>query len=43
MPTPEHYLPVLYVTGSLSENEAAMVVWDGIDLASISMTTVRVG
>jgi 4,5-DOPA dioxygenase extradiol len=43
IPTPEHYLPLLYILGVQHADEAATIVCDGIDLASISMLSVRVG
>lgn len=43
IPTPEHYLPLLYVLGAQQDNEAASVLTDGIDLGSISMLSVAVG
>ena len=43
VPTPEHYLPLLYVVGTQFDHEPATVVSDGIDLGSISMMTVRIG
>ena len=43
IPTPEHYLPLLYVLGAQREDESASILIDGIDLASISMLSVVVG
>jgi 4,5-DOPA dioxygenase extradiol len=43
MPTPEHYLPLLYVIGAAREEDPIEVLTDGIDLASISMLSVVVG
>jgi 4,5-DOPA dioxygenase extradiol len=42
-PTPEHYLPLLYVIGAQLEHEAVAFPVAGIDLGSISMLTVAVG
>jgi 4,5-DOPA dioxygenase extradiol len=42
-PTPEHYLPLLYVAGSQAAGEAVSVPVDGIDLGSISMLTAVIG
>jgi 4,5-DOPA dioxygenase extradiol len=42
-PTPEHYLPLLYVLGAQSPDEAASFPVEGIDGGSISMLSVRVG
>ncbi|MBL8549277.1 MAG: 4,5-DOPA dioxygenase extradiol [Hyphomonadaceae bacterium] len=43
IPTPEHYLPLLYVLGARGENEAPHFFTDRIDLASVSMLGVRFG
>lgn len=43
VPTPEHYLPLLYVLGMQREDEPASFPTSGIDLGSISMLSVRVG
>ncbi len=43
VPTPEHYLPLLYVLGAKGEDEAASIPVDGIDLGSISMLCVQLG
>ena len=43
VPTPEHYLPLLYVLGAQRDDEAASIVVDGIQNASISMQAVMVG
>jgi 4,5-DOPA dioxygenase extradiol len=43
VPTPEHYLPLLYVAGAQGEGEAVSIPVDGIDLGSISMLTAVVG
>ena len=37
IPTPEHYLPALYVMGAQREDDALTIVTDGIELGSISM------
>ncbi len=37
VPTPEHYLPMLYIAGARRKDDALSVITDGIDLASISM------
>jgi 4,5-DOPA dioxygenase extradiol len=42
VPTPEHYLPLLYVLGSRRPGEAARITPTGFDLATISMTGVVV-
>ena len=40
VPTPEHYLPLLYVLGARRPGDAARVLTDGIELGSISMLSV---
>jgi 4,5-DOPA dioxygenase extradiol len=42
VPTPEHFLPLLYVLGAKREGEAVTVFNDTVQ-SSISMTSVRVG
>jgi len=43
IPTPEHYLPLLYVLGARHPGEAASIPLSGFDLGTISMTAVQVG
>lgn len=43
IPTPEHYLPLLYIAGLQYEDESASFPIQGIDLGTISMLSVRVG
>lgn len=43
VPTPEHYLPLLYVLGARGEDEAVTFPVSGIDGGSVSMLSVRVG
>jgi 4,5-DOPA dioxygenase extradiol len=43
VPTPEHYLPLLYVLGLRREGEPVSFPVEGIDGGSVSMLTVRVG
>ena len=43
VPTPEHYLPLLYVMGARREGEPVSFPVEGIDGGSVSMLTVRVG
>ena len=43
IPTPEHYLPLLYVIGLQGEHEPIALPVDGIQNASISMLTAVVG
>lgn len=42
-PTPEHYLPLLYVLGLRDESDAVTFPVDGFDGGSISMTAVQIG
>jgi 4,5-DOPA dioxygenase extradiol len=42
-PTPEHYLPLLYVLGLRRRNEKISFPVQGVDGGSISMLTVQVG
>ncbi|MBT9431503.1 4,5-DOPA dioxygenase extradiol [Candidatus Sodalis endolongispinus] len=42
-PSPEHFLPLLYVLGSRIDDEPVSVPVDGITLGSISMLSVQVG
>ena len=43
VPTPDHYLPLLYVAGLRRADDDLGVLVDGVSLGSISMTAVRVG
>ena len=43
VPTPEHFLPLLYVAGTRADGEAISIAIDGIELGSVSMTTVVIG
>ena len=43
IPTPEHYLPLLYVLGVAQEREPVRFPVDGVDGGSISMLAVQVG
>ena len=42
-PTPDHYLPLLYILGARHPGEPATFPVEGIDGGSVSMLTVRVG
>jgi 4,5-DOPA dioxygenase extradiol len=42
-PTPEHYLPLLYVLGACREGDAIAFPIEGVDGGSVSMLAVRVG
>jgi 4,5-DOPA dioxygenase extradiol len=43
VPTPDHFLPLLYVLGTRASGEAARVVHTGYELGSISLTALQVG
>ena len=43
VPTPEHYLPLLYVAALQGDDEPLSFVVDGYDLGSVSMLTVAAG
>ncbi len=43
IPTPEHYLPLLYVLGTRGPGEALTFPLEGVDGGSISMLAVQVG
>jgi 4,5-DOPA dioxygenase extradiol len=43
IPTPDHYLPLLYVIATAQEREAITFPVEGVDGGSISMLAVRVG
>jgi len=43
VPTPEHYLPLMYVLGSRRPGDAAAIPVTGFDLGTISMTAVVLG
>ena len=43
VPTPEHYLPLLYVLGASVEDEAINFPVEGVDGGSVSMLAVRFG
>ena len=42
-PTPDHYLPLLYILGAQQEGDGVSFPVEGIDGGSISMLTVQVG
>jgi 4,5-DOPA dioxygenase extradiol len=42
-PTPDHYLPLLYILGARRDGEAATFPVEGIDGGSVSMLTVMLG
>ena len=43
VPTPDHYLPLLYVLGARQESDAITFPVEGVDGGSISMLAVQVG
>jgi 4,5-DOPA dioxygenase extradiol len=43
VPTPDHFLPLLYVVGSRSRSEPVTFPIEGIDGGSVSMLAVKVG
>jgi 4,5-DOPA dioxygenase extradiol len=43
IPTPEHYLPLLYVLGARQQKERVHFPVEGVDGGSISMLTVQIG
>jgi 4,5-DOPA dioxygenase extradiol len=43
VPTPEHYLPLLYVLGASEKGEPVDFPVEGIDGGSVSMLSVRIG
>ncbi|HEX4079804.1 MAG TPA: hypothetical protein VHX61_13125 [Rhizomicrobium sp.] len=43
MPTPEHYLPLLYILGARRAGDAITFPVEGVDGGSISMLAARVG
>ncbi len=43
VPTPEHYLPLLYILGTRAANESVTFPVEGVDGGSISMLAVQLG
>jgi 4,5-DOPA dioxygenase extradiol len=43
IPTPEHYLPLLYTLGLKEENESIKIFNDKTMMGSISMTSLQIG
>ena len=43
IPTPEHYLPLLYVIATRREGDAVTFPVEGVDGGSVSMLTVKIG
>jgi 4,5-DOPA dioxygenase extradiol len=43
IPTPDHYLPLLYVIGTRTPSESIVFPVEGVDGGLISMLAVQVG
>jgi len=43
IPTPDHYLPLLYVIGARTSQDKVTFPVEGVDGGSISMLTVQIG
>lgn len=43
IPTPDHFLPLLYVMGTRQQNDPIAFPIEGVDGGSISMLSVKVG
>jgi 4,5-DOPA dioxygenase extradiol len=43
VPTPDHYLPLLYVAGTRTSSELVTFPVEGVDGGSVSMLAVKVG
>ena len=43
IPTPDHFLPLLYVLGAANENEGVTFPIEGMDGGSVSTLAVRLG
>ena len=43
VPTPDHYLPLLYLLGLRREHDRISFPVEGVDGGSISMLTVQIG
>lgn len=42
-PTPEHYLPLLYILGARAADEAISIPVEGMEMGAISMMSVQIG
>jgi 4,5-DOPA dioxygenase extradiol len=43
VPTPDHYVPLLYITGTRKSSEPLTFPVEGVDGGSVSMLAVQVG
>ena len=43
VPTPDHYLPLLYIAGTRTSSEPATFPVEGVDGGSVSMLAVKIG
>ena len=43
IPTPDHYLPLLYVLGARRNGERVLFPVEGVDGGSVSMLAVQIG
>jgi 4,5-DOPA dioxygenase extradiol len=43
VPTPDHYLPLLYIIALRREGELVSFPVEGVDGGSVSMLTVKIG
>jgi len=43
IPTPEHYLPLLYVIAARREGEQVRFPVEGVDGGSVSMLAIQIG
>ena len=43
IPTPDHYLPLLYIMGAQRDGDSMSVITDGVELGSISMLSFMYG
>lgn len=43
VPTPDHYLPLLYIAGTRAPSEPLAFPVEGVDGGSVSMLAVRIG
>ena len=43
VPTPDHYLPLLYAVGLRHNDDGCETIVDGLDIGCVSMTSVRFG